>query len=216
MIAAALFLSLLMPTARVEGSGARHDDVRVLVDPSAAVAVPEAVVVRGALRVEIITGVPGAVVNVSAEENLLPLIVTELKDGAIVITTRGGDLVSAAGIVAKVSLPKVTKLTATATAHVTSSLSGACTVSVHGASRATLTGSASDVVIDLRGAAVVDATALRAERVTVTIAGAAELELGTSKTLSVNGRGVGRVRYRGDPTVSTNVGPSVKVSRART
>jgi len=212
LAAVAIALTLSVPVARTDGVGPRVEDLRVLGGPDGA---PDAIAVRGAVKVEVISGIPGVTVSVEAEQNLQAMVRTVVERGVLRIETVG-DPISVKGITARVTVPKLSRLSATGAAQVTAPLRGACTIEVSGAAQMRLSGAPEAVTIVARGAASLDARQLSAERITVALDGAAEVDLGPSDALLVTGRGVGRVRYRGTPTVSTDVGPSVKVTRLRT
>jgi hypothetical protein len=207
MLVAVLAFALWAPAARVEGVGARVDDVRALA------AVPRALVVRGPLRVDVVEAeAPRAVIT--AESNLLPMVVVTERDGVLEIAVKG-DPVSPAGIAVVVQSPAPSSLSVSGAARVSAPVKGRARVETSGAARVKVGGAAEHLTIVTRGASSVDASAVVVDDVVVEIAGASEVEVGARQSLAVSGGGVGRVRYRGNPSVQTKVAPTVKVTRSR-
>lgn len=227
MAAAVVVVALLTPGARVDGAGARVDDVRTIPGQ------PDRVVVRGALRIEIVEIVEvlevvdsvqsaeasaatgGAVrVTVSAEANLQPMVLATSTDGVLHLTVTG-EPISVDGIVVKVQMRAPTSIVAAGSSSVSTPLRGQARAEVSGAARVQLRGAPESLHVVGRGAGFVDAIHVVVERTTVEIGGASEVEIGPAQALSVTGSGVGRVRYRGDPVLRTTVTPTVKVTRFR-
>lgn len=201
---AALVLAVSLPAARVEGSGPRTSDARKV--PGA----PTALVVKGPLHVTVSEG--AAAVTVTAEKNLQNLVVVEVVAGALHIHTVG-EPVSPAGVVVAVRVPSLRSLTLQGAVHCTATLDGAADVELSGASEATLKGKTTSLDVTVRGAGVVNATAVVTNDVRVTVGGAASVDVGSPARLAVSGSGVGKVRYRGSPQVTSKASRTVKVTK---
>ncbi len=201
----AVVLAVSLPAARVEGRGPRSTDARPLSG-----AAPTALVVKGPLQVTVTEG--AASVSVTAEKNLQSLVVVQLIAGVLHINTVG-EPVSPAGVVVRVRVPSLHKLTLQGAVHCTATLDGAADVELSGASEATLSGTTTSLNVTVRGAGVVRATSVVTNDVRVTVGGAASVDVGSPARLAVSGSGVGKVRYRGSPQLTSNASRTVKVTK---
>jgi len=205
---AALVLAVSLPTARVDGVGARVTDPRT---PFSAGSAPSALVVKGALQVTVTEG--PAQVTVTAEKNLLAMVSVEVVGGVLEVKTIG-EPVSDKGVVVAVRLPSLEKLTSNGAVRFNGALDGDATVDVGGASELTLKGTPKSLTITAKGAASIHAGALKTGAVKLTVGGAASVDLGPCESLVIAGNGVGRIRYRGDPKITSKASGTVKVSKA--
>lgn len=205
-----MFACLTLSTAPINGSGPRVEESRVV----PAGAMPTIVDVRGPVRVEV-HGRDGAPdVRVIAEQDLQALVSVKVEGDTIQIVTKAQPSSSDA-IVVIVRMPVPLVLRVTGPVQLSAPLAGAASIEASGASRVVATGRPLSLRIKARGATAINTNALITDDITVDVGGAAELDLGTSLSLSVTGSGVGKVRYRGNPQVTTHVSSSVKVSRVR-
>ncbi len=210
MLTVAVFACLALSAAPIGGIGGRFEESRVL-PPGAA---PTIVDVRGPVRVEI-HGRDGAPdVRVIAEQDLQALVSVTVEADTIRIVTKAQPI-SSDVIVVIVSMPAPLALRVTGPVQLSAPLAGAAYIEASGASRVVATGHPLSLRIKARGATAINTKALSTGDVIVDMAGAAELDLGTCLSLSVTGSGVGTVRYRGNPKVTTKVPSSVQVSRVR-
>ena len=210
MLTVALFACLALSAAPIDGSGPRVEEFRVV----PAGVTPTIVDVRGPVRVEV-HGRDGAPdVRVIAEQDLQALVSVTVEGDTIRIVTKAQPSSSDA-IVVLLSMPAPLVLRVTGPVQLSAPLAGAAYIEASGASRVVATGRPLSLRIKARGATAINTKALSTGDVTVDMGGAAELDLGTSLSLSVTGSGVGKVRYRGNPKVTTHVASSVKVSRVR-
>ena len=175
--------------------------------------------VRGAVDVRLTPG--PASIEIQAPVASLAAVETTFAAGTLVITNRGTND-KGAGVVVLLQLPTIVDVIAGDASRVTLKVpdcpAGACprlALTVTGAARVRAEGRVQQLVIDARGAGQVRLGALSAITGQVKVAGAAGVRLGDLKTLTIKGSGVGRVRYRGNPVVESNVAPSVRVERSR-
>jgi len=204
---AALVLAVSLPTARVDGVGARVSDART---PFSGVA-PSSLVVKGTVQVTVSEGAPQ--VTVTAEKNLQSMVTVTVVGGVLEVKTVG-EPVSDKGVVVAVRLPSLSTLKLQGAVRFTGELSGEATVEVGGASELTLKGTPKNLTIVARGASSIHAAALKTNAVKLTVGGAASVDVGPCETLTINGNGVGRIRYRGDPKITSKASGTVKVSKA--
>ena len=176
----------------VTGSGTAKSEVR----PAAGAT---EVAVSGALSVDVGPG-PEAKVEISGDDNLVPLITTEIKGSRLEIGSKKS-MRSKVPLVIRVSLPTL----------VAASVSGASTVILHdakadnlklaaeGASKLRADGAVGQLTLEASGASDVDLDQLAAGRANATLSGASEAEVAVSKSLDVHLGGASTLKYRGDP-----------------
>jgi hypothetical protein len=210
VLTAAVFACLTLSAAPLEGSGARVEESRVLPER----ATPTIVDVTGPVRVEVRDRDGAPDVRVIAEQELQALVRVTVDGDTLRIVTKAQPS-SSEGIIVIVSMPSPLMLRVTGPVQLSAPLAGAASIDASGASRVVATGRPLSLRIKARGATAINTQAVSTGDVTVDVGGAVELDLGTSHSLSVTGTGVGKVRYRGNPKVITNVSSSVKVSRVR-
>ena len=74
-----------------------------------------------------------------------------------------------------------------------------------GATRVVVDGTVSELMASMSGASRLDADALQAETVAISISGAGKAEVAASKVLKVSISGAGKVTYSGNPTVEKHI-----------
>jgi len=194
---------------QVVGSGTRKTERRE-------VAEFDRLVVEGAYRVEVTCGGGARSVEIEADDNLLPLIKTDVDGGRLRVhsdkhgmkTETMPRLRINVGNLSEVSIPGASDF----------SLEGldndSFKLDVEGASKFRAAGDTSKLDINLNGAGLVDARELRAERVTVVNNGAGMVSVRASDSLDATVNGVGTVDYYGDPkTVNPKVNGVGKITK---
>jgi hypothetical protein len=176
----------------VTGSGTAKSEVRQAAGATE-------VAVTGALSVDIGPGTE-AKVEISGDDNLVPLITTEVKGGRVEIASQKS-LRSKVPLVIRVSLPRLTAV----------SVTGASTVVVHdvkgdslklvaeGASKLRADGAVQQLTLEASGASDADLDQLAVERARAKLSGASEAEVAVSKALDAHLGGASTLKYRGDP-----------------
>lgn len=174
------------------GSGVAKTEVRE-VAPFTEVAL------AGSLRAEI-TAAGAQRVELSGDDNLVPLMATEVADQRLRIAPKRS-IQPKLEMVARVTAPKLTAL----------STSGATDVELRdldadafdlvtaGASSITATGTAHALTIHISGSGSIDAHDLKAQQVTVDVSGSGDVEVYATDVLDVRISGSGSVRYHGNP-----------------
>ena len=207
---AVLVLAVSLPAARVDGAGPRATDTRT---PFAAGTAPSSLRVKGALQVTVTEGAPQ--VTVTAEKNLLAMVTVEVVGGVLEVKTVG-EPVSDKGVVVAVRLPALSTLKLHGSVRFSGVLQGEAVVDVGGASELKLTGAPKNLTMTAKGASSIHAGALKTNAVKLTVGGAANVDLGPCESLTITGNGVGQIRYRGDPKITSKASGTVKVSKAGT
>jgi hypothetical protein len=181
----------------------------------------DAIDVSGAFKVFLKQGNLEEVI-IEADENLLPLIRTEVRGGTLVIDTKRSishptsmnvyitfkDLKKAelSGAVdifteSKVNLDEFSLHTSGASDTKMDLTARKLVLDCSGASKLKLSGSATDVSADVSGACDIFAFDLLAENFTLDLSGAGKAQINVSKKISAEISGAGNVRYKGSPSI---------------
>ncbi|HEX2052591.1 MAG TPA: head GIN domain-containing protein [Actinomycetota bacterium] len=146
--------------------------------------------------------------TVEAEENLLPLLVSEVEGGRLTLGVAPNSSISA-------TRPIVFRLTVDALREIDASGAGtieATNVDVpelafesSGTVNTVVSGSAATQQIDMSGAGRFDGRNLRGTQASVDVSGTAEAVVNVSDRLEASASGTGSVRYAGSPQVSREV-----------
>jgi len=169
---------------------------------------------EGGARLEITVGGEPSL-EVTADDNFLELIVTELRGDTLVIEPTK-KLAAKTPLVYRITTPSLTSLAAAGAAEgvITGIDSDEFALRVAGAVEITLEGRADTFTIDLAGAGDVNAQSLAAKSVSIDIAGAGDVMVSASDSLDVSIAGAGDVRYVGDPNVSKSILGGGSVTKA--
>lgn len=142
--------------------------------------------------------------TIEAEDNLLPLLVSEVEDGVLTLGIRPNSSISA-------TRPIIFRLTVRSLNEVDASGAGSIDAkaidvpelrySSSGTVEATFAGSADRQVIDLSGTGRFDGRNLSGTEASVDVSGTAEAVVNVSGRLRASASGTGAVRYAGSPEV---------------
>jgi hypothetical protein len=211
MLALALTVALA-GAPPIEGKGAVVDVVRVL--DAAALARVTTVQASGPVAVRVtVDGEQSAAVR--TETNLASHVLVAIHDDVLDVSV-DAELVSAAGIAVDVHVPALRALAASGQATITTVALGApLSVTTSSAARITVKGAGPGLTVSAKGASVVDAGGFVVDDATVTVGGAAVVDVAAAKNLVVEGSGVAQVRYRGAPKLTKNAKATVVVEAKR-
>jgi hypothetical protein len=176
----------------VKGSGKAAREVRT-------VGAFTAVEVSSALRVEIsIAAEPR--VEITGDDNLLPLITVELGKHGLEIRSRQG-LQPSVPLVVHIKAPQLRSITASGASTVTvhDVRADALSVEVSGASTLRGDGSVHQLTAEVSGAADLALDLLPAERATVHVASAGSATINVSQALEAHVSGAAKLTYSGNP-----------------
>jgi hypothetical protein len=202
-----------MPPACIDGSGQVVTEDRTVPEfQSVSLSMPAVVTIRD-------DGAPA--LQVTADDNVLPLISTTVRNGELSLAytrpcvrptsavqiSAGADTINGLSILGTGDIRTEGVITGTnlkASITGTGSMDLAAEVSrlessITGTGTTVLTGTADDLVISIPGAGTVDASKLTARRVTVEILGSGNALVDVSESLSVKIMGSGSVVYTGNP-----------------
>jgi hypothetical protein len=183
----------------VEGSGNRKTEKRELNSF-------KAIDSEGAFEFEITCQRPVSF-SIEGDDNLLPLIQSDVRDGVLYLRTERG-YNSRSGLVVKITVPSLDSIKAAGAGkfQITDLKNDKFIVETAGATSLSAAGEAKSVEIHNTGAGKIDTSGIHAQKVKVDISGAASVDVYASEQLDASVSGVGRVSYSGNPkTVNKNV-----------
>jgi Putative auto-transporter adhesin, head GIN domain len=145
--------------------------------------------------------------TVTAEENLLEMFTSEVKDGVLHLTFQKGNSFQGKRPTYKVTVKELRRI------HVQGGVaieakkleSEKLTILVEGAAGGNLSGRVDDLTIDIKGAGVLSAGDLKAKRAKVSVQGAGQVTVNVSDELDAEVAGAGIVWYIGAPKLKSNV-----------
>jgi putative autotransporter adhesin-like protein len=185
----------------IKGSGNLKTETRVVERFTA-------IVISGSANLEIEqTGEES--LQLTADDNLLPLFTTEVRDGTLVIGVAEGKRLtwSGKGPRIKVTVRELRKLKVSGAVSVkatkldTDSLS----ISISGAGNANIAGRTDNLSITVSGAGSLDAVDLQTKRATVIVSGAGDVTVNAIEELDARASGAGTIWYVGSPRLQSGV-----------
>jgi hypothetical protein len=190
----------------VHGSGVRKTEKRDL--PSFT-----AIETIGAFEVQVTCRKPASF-EIEGDDNLLPLIQTEVRNGVLRVSSTQRYSTSTP-ISLRITVPDLASVSNTGAGKFTVSDLKNDNFEVHstGAGMVTVDGQSNNVKISSTGAGKIDAHDLRAGKVEVTVTGAASVDVYASEQLDVNVSGAGRVTYSGDAKVNKHINGAGQVNK---
>lgn len=139
-------------------------------------------------------------VEVDADDNLLPLIKTEV-DGNTLRIESESRLSPTTPIRIRISAPDIDGLEVSGAANVTVSdlKNSNLSVDSSGASKISISGETSKLTVDVSGATKVDAENLRSDNATIDASGASKVNVNVTGNLSADASGASQIVYTGTP-----------------
>jgi hypothetical protein len=172
-----------------------------------------AVSVGGAIDADITVG-PEARVEITGDDNIVPLITTDVRGDRLEISSRKNFRTSV-HLVAKITLPRLTGIGLTGSGDVTAHgvQSDHLGVTLTGSGTVRADGTAHEAEVELLGSGTIKLDQLAAERASVSVSGSGDVAIAASKSLDVSITGSGDVTYRGDPELKKRITGSGSVSK---
>lgn len=157
------------------------------------------VTVKGAFHADITAGATQAV-EISGDENLVPLVTTESKGDELDIDT-SKPVRPKLDLVAKLATPTLAAVSVTGASQLALRGVGgeAFDLDVTGSAQVKAAGATHKLTIHVSGTGEIDASALTAEDVRVEVSGSGDLDVTATGVLDVSITGSGHVRYHGTP-----------------
>lgn len=151
-------------------------------------------------------------VEISGDDNLVPLITTELHGETLEIGTHQS-MRPKLPLVAHVTAPRISAVHVSGSGNIT--IHGVhgdnLTVSISGSGNIRGDGTVQQLTAKVNGSGDLELDQLAAERASVTISGSGDAKLAVGKSLDVTINGSGDVSYRGDPEVRKQINGSGSV-----
>ncbi len=191
---------------RVQGSGNAKTEVRNVPAFSA-------VDIAGGIDTEIAVG-PEAHVEITGDDNIVPLVTSEVHGDQLEIGTRK-NVRPSMNLVARITVPRLTGIGLTGSGDITAHAVQAdhLRITLAGSGTIRADGTAHEAEIDVAGSGTIALDQLAAERVRVSVSGRGDVAVAASKALDVSITGSGDVTYRGDPEVKKQITGSGNVTR---
>lgn len=184
----------------------------------------DAIDMTGFYDVEFIEGKEGNL-TITGEENLLKYIITEIKDGKLILKTEKGynlQISNRKGIKITVPVAQIEAVYLSGSGDITSRMtlkSGAFKTTISGSGDITLnldvkdlkttisgsgdinlSGTADTFDVSISGSGDIDAYELKANDVTVSVSGSGDIDITAEKSFKARVSGSGDINYRGNPS----------------
>jgi len=196
----ALILPVLLSSCihGVRGSGVRKTEQRDL-------PVFSAIETSGAFDVDVNCQKPASV-EIEADDNILPLVQTDVRGGVLYVSTTKS-YSSSGGIKLRITVPDLASVKSTGAGkfNISGVKNDKFEIRSTGAATVVASGQSKSVKISSTGAGKIDAHELRASDADVSVTGAAAVDVYATDELDVNVSGAGRVTYSGNPKVNKKV-----------
>ena len=153
--------------------------------------------------------------KITADENILPIIKSEVKNGVLVLSTTGATK-SKTDIVFEATAKTIKRLENSGTVSIDARGfdGGDLSVETSGVGSITLIGRVDSLKAELSGVGSLDADQLTADRVTTSLSGVGSASVRAEKSITGSVSGVGSLTWKGAATdVSTNVSGIGRVSK---
>ena len=151
--------------------------------------------------------------SITADDNLLPLFTSAVKDGVLNLGIAKGKSFQGKAPVYRITAANLRDIEIAGAGEVTANdLEGnSLSVKIGGSGDVRLAGQINTLTVSVAGSGNLDASALKAKSATVAVAGSGDVTINASDTLDARVSGSGEVRYLGSPKVTTKVSGSGSV-----
>jgi Putative auto-transporter adhesin, head GIN domain len=186
---------------KIEGSGVMKTEVRKL-EPFTSIVLTD--VESSQLIIER-TG--EETLTVTAEENLLEMFTSEVRDGVLYISFKKGNSFHGKRPTYKVTVKELRHIHVQGGVAIEASKleSEKLSILIEGAAAGNLSGRVDDLTIEIKGAGVLSAGELKAKRAKVAVHGAGQVTVNASDDLDAEVLGTGIIWYIGAPKLKSSV-----------
>ena len=152
--------------------------------------------------------------SLTADDNLLALFTSEVKDGTLYLAVAKDRSFQAKSLVFHATVADLRGIEIRGSGDVKADhLDGpSLTLAIAGSGDAQLAGHADDFTVSIKGSGDVDAGGLTAKRVKVVMSGSGDATVNATDTLDVRMSGSGDLHYRGSPKLTKDVHGSGSIS----
>jgi hypothetical protein len=169
------------------------------------------IMLLGSAHVEVFFGAAESV-NIEADDNIVPLIETVVKNGQLIISNKtNANFTSANPVRVNVTMKSMKGVTLSGSGIINiSEIAGdSLMINLPGSGDLTVTGTANTVNISLPGSGNIYCDGLKANSATVALNGSGNIEVFAMQNLDASVRGSGTIHYGGNPAqVSKNISGS--------
>ena len=152
---------------------------------------------------------------IETDENLLPLVKTEVHNNTLHVYTKG-ILFPTNRIRIAVSVPNISEFTSNGSTDgdINNINNSALDIGIHGSGKLHLDGKSGTVNINTTGSSKIDATSLVSENSEIQINGSGNIQVYATNSIDVQINGSGTVKYRGEPkSVNQQINGSGRIVR---
>ncbi len=151
--------------------------------------------------------------TISTDDNLLPLILTEVKGGTLEIGSAPNKSISPTRLNIKITTIGLRKIDVSGSGRIEATkLTGAVlSADISGSGRITVAGQVSDLNVSVSGSGSFDGADLIARRARASVSGSGHVRANVAEELEAEVSGSGRIEYLGDPKVKSDVSGSGSV-----
>lgn len=143
-------------------------------------------------------------VSVTAQENLLPKIFTNVINGRLVISTGNWPMHSDSLITIEIFIPELDEISLTGFGVVRSELPVEW-IYLSGVGEIACSGQTNEVKASLTGSGTINLVGMRTNKADVQISGTGNIKVNAREQLEVSISGVGNVYYKGNPEISSSI-----------
>jgi Putative auto-transporter adhesin, head GIN domain len=166
----------------------------------------DSIVMAGTGKLTITQG-NGESLMVRSDDNILPLLISNVSGGILTLATKSGSSIRPTEITYVLTVRTLKKVEVTGEGDVSASgiVTGSLDTTVKGTGHIVLSGRADSQSVHIKGTAAYDSSSLQSQKATVSISGDGDVLLRASDTLDVQIDGVGKVRYLGNPRITQRI-----------
>ena len=193
----------------VRGSGVRKTEKRDL--PAF-----NSIETSGSFEVDVNCQKPASL-EIEADDNIVPLIETEVRGGVLHVSTNKS-YVTTGGIILRITVPDLASIKSTGAGkfHVSDVKNDNFEIGSTGAAQVVASGQSKSLKISSTGAGKIDAHSLRATSAEISVTGAASVDVNATDELDVTVAGAGRVTYSGNPKITKHISGAGQVTKKET
>jgi hypothetical protein len=153
--------------------------------------------------------------SVTADDNVAPLITSEIRNGTLTLGVAEGKSVSPTELRYKVTVSELRtlELSGSGSADVTKIDGPTLAVTIAGSGDVKLAGRVDDLKIEVSGSGSCDAAALAAARADVAVSGSGSVIVNAGEKLNARISGSGDIRYLGSPSLTTAIAGSGSIAK---
>jgi len=172
------------------------------------------VIASGHIQIEQ-TGTPG--LTITADDNLLPLLTTEVRGGKLTLAVAQGKSVEGTVPTYKITVGDLRLIDISGSGDITLNKFDGPSLKflITGTGNITVAGKVNDFEVDNSGSGDIDARNLTARRAKIDISGGGNVSINVTENLNVDVSGSGDVIYTGSPRVAQDISGGGSVRRGR-